>query len=58
MSCRSVHLSDFITWTTHKFPTNRYMLVLWDHGGVAYGFRQDQKNKLDTDMGTMPYQRF
>ena len=51
----SVHLSDFITWTTQKYPADRYILVLWDHGGgVAYGFGQDQKNKLDTDMGTMP----
>ena len=25
-------LSDFVTWGMTKYPANRYMLVIWDHG--------------------------
>jgi len=30
-------LSDFIAWTAGEYPANRYMLVLWDHGGGTVG---------------------
>ncbi|MCR4591282.1 MAG: hypothetical protein K5668_10745 [Lachnospiraceae bacterium] len=26
-------LSDFISWSASEYPADRYMLVLWDHGG-------------------------
>lgn len=32
-------LKDFIIWGQRKYPANRYMLVLWDHGGgPIYGY--------------------
>ena len=38
-------LTDFIKWTAEKYPADRYMLVLWDHGGgVPYGYARDQLN--------------
>ena len=37
------NLEDFIKWTAENYPADRYMLVLWDHGGgVAYGYGSDQ----------------
>ena len=39
------NLSDFIKWTKETYPADRYMLILWDHGGgIAYGYGQDQVN--------------
>ena len=36
-------LTDFIKWTAENYPADRYMLVLWDHGGgVPYGYGSDQ----------------
>ncbi len=48
------NLRDFIVWTKENYPADRYMLVLWDHGGgFAYGYgsdilnsRKDGKNGL------------
>ena len=34
-------LSDFIQFSAREFPADRYMLILWDHGGgslTAYGY--------------------
>ena len=30
-------LQNFITYSAEKFPADRYMLVLWDHGGGTVG---------------------
>lgn len=30
-------LSDFIRWGTAEYPADKYMLVLWDHGGGSSG---------------------
>jgi hypothetical protein len=30
-------LRDFITWGMNAYPADRYVLVLWDHGGGAIG---------------------
>lgn len=48
-------LSDFISWSVKEYPADRYMLVLWDHGGgVPYGFGQDALNdREDDDNDTM-----
>ena len=39
-------LTDFIVWTKKNYPADRYMLVLWDHGGgFASGYGLDKLNK-------------
>lgn len=36
-------LSDFISYSSTKFPADRYALILWDHGGGALdGFAVDE----------------
>ncbi len=36
-------LYDFIDYSAEAYPADRYMLVLWDHGGgPAYGFGWDE----------------
>jgi hypothetical protein len=30
-------LTDFISWSAKNYPANRYMLILWDHGGGTVG---------------------
>lgn len=41
-------LTDFIVWAKKNYPADRYMLVLWDHGGgFASGFGVDILNKRD-----------
>ena len=38
-------LADFIKWTKENYPADRYMLVLWDHGGgFASGYGVDYLN--------------
>ncbi len=37
-------LSSFIQWCAKKYPANRNMLVMWDHGGGSVsGFGYDEK---------------
>ncbi len=39
-------LKDFILWAKENYPADRYMLVLWDHGGgFASGYGVDDLNK-------------
>ena len=35
-------LQDFLTWGCQTAPAERYMLMLWDHGGGYYGFGGDE----------------
>ena len=38
-------LTDFIVWAKENYPADRYMLVLWDHGGgFASGYGVDTLN--------------
>ena len=38
-------LTDFIKWAKNNYPADRYMLVLWDHGGgFASGYGVDGLN--------------
>ena len=40
-------LSDFIEYSADNFPANRYILILWDHGGgsaVGYGYDEVYPN--------------
>lgn len=49
------NLKDFIVWTKENHPADRYMLVLWDHGGgfiAGYGI-DDLNQRTDTDYGSM-----
>ena len=49
------NLKDFIIWTKENHPADRYMLVLWDHGGgfvAGYGI-DDLNKRTDTDYGSM-----
>ncbi len=42
-------LSDFVTYCKTNFPANRYMLVMWDHGGgSAAGYGHDEFASNDT----------
>lgn len=42
------NLCDFIKWTKENYPADRYMLVLWDHGGgFALGYGEDALNRRD-----------
>ena len=35
-------LADFIAWSATNYPADRYILILWDHGGgPVYGFGYD-----------------
>ena len=40
------NLTDFIVWAKKNYPADRYMLVLWDHGGgFASGYGADDLNR-------------
>lgn len=42
-------LEDFLLWAKKKYKADRYMLVLWDHGGgVALGYGSDDLNEKTT----------
>lgn len=50
----SANLEDFIKWTAENYPADRYMLVLWDHGGgVPFGYGVDDlQHRTDDDSYT------
>ncbi len=36
-------LTDFISWAASSYPADRYILLMWDHGGGAvYGYGYDE----------------
>ena len=42
-------LSDFITFAASEYPADRYILIMWDHGGGSlYGFGYDELYTNDT----------
>lgn len=46
----SENLADFLKWAKKNYPADRYMLVLWDHGGgVASGYGHDDVNKKSSE---------
>ena len=48
-------LEDFIKWTKENYPADRYMLVLWDHGGgLSSGYGFDQLNERADGNSMMP----
>lgn len=43
-------LSDFINWTSRNYPAQRYMIVLWGHGGDLFtGIGPDKGEWLGID---------
>ena len=48
-------LEEFLNWAKENYPADRYMLVLWDHGGgLGSGYGQDDLNKReDNRYGTL-----
>lgn len=43
-------LEEFLAWGKENYPADRYMLVMWDHGGgVAMGYGVDDLNKTKDD---------
>ena len=47
-------LTDFIVWAKENYPADRYMLVLWDHGGgFASGYGVDTLNSRGGGETTM-----
>ena len=48
-------LYDFLVWARNNYQADRYMLVLWDHGGgLSSGFGKDALNKREsTAYGTL-----
>jgi len=45
-------LSDFLIWAKDNYPADRYMLVLWDHGGGIMGYGMDDLIKKDDPEGS------
>lgn len=44
-------LSDFIRWGAEHYPADRYILLLWDHGGgPVYGFGYDEYQTYDSTL--------
>ena len=44
-------LSDFIRWGAQNSPADRYILILWDHGGgPVYGFGYDEYQSYDSSL--------
>lgn len=45
---------DFLKWAKEAYPADRYMLVLWDHGGgFGLGYGQDDYNKREENQGLL-----
>ena len=53
-------LYEFLNWAKNAYPADRYILVLWDHGGgLSAGYGQDELNKReDNTLGTMMVNEF
>ncbi len=48
-ACEPQTLTDFIQWGVVEAPSQRYILVLWDHGyGIKGGFGADELNNRKT----------
>ncbi len=44
-------LSDFIRWGAQNYPADRYILLLWDHGGgPVYGFGYDEYQSYESTL--------
>lgn len=44
-------LADFIRWGAENYPANRYILILWNHGGgPVYGYGYDEHQPEDASL--------
>ena len=51
-------LSDFIRWGAKNYPADRYILILWDHGGgPVYGFGYDEYQSYESTLTIDEMQR-
>lgn len=51
-------LRDFIKWGAENYPADRYILLLWDHGGgPVYGFGSDEFQSEDAALTIDEIQR-
>ena len=41
-------LTDFVAWAVDSYPADRYILVLWDHGGGSTGVCFDETANYDS----------
>ncbi len=39
-------LTDFIVWGEKTYPADKYVLVLWDHGGALDGYGHDENSNM------------
>ena len=39
------NLTDFIVWGQKTYPAEKYVLVLWDHGGAIDGYGHDENSQ-------------
>jgi hypothetical protein len=46
-------LADFAIWTITNYPAQKYMLVLWDHGGAWISSSSDEDTGNDIDLPEM-----
>ena len=45
------NLCDFIRWSSKNYPADRYILILWDHGGGAVdGFGYDEWSEYEESL--------
>lgn len=45
---KAATLSNFITWGTAKYPADKYMLIVWDHGAAMHGLLSDENYNSST----------
>lgn len=39
------NMADFISWGQTTYPAEKYVLILWDHGGATDGYGGDENSK-------------
>src|SRR5688572_20151283 len=44
-------IEGFVAWATTTYPADRYVLILWDHGGQWVGWDQDDTDSPGTIIG-------
>ena len=44
-------IEGFVAWATTTYPADRYVLILWDHGGQWFGWNTDDTDSPGTIIG-------
>ena len=50
-SSSGTEIEAFVAWATTTYVADRYVLILWDHGGQWYGWDQDDTDSPGTVIG-------